>query len=141
LHAESRTRQRAADAAVLAGGALLVVCAFLPWVRRGPGHSLHGHDLVDAVVALGNTVPGLSSMRLTIVWYLVPALGALTWVVFGIFGRRMHVLTIVAVLACVVGALAFVAFGRGVGFGDLALGAYFALVGALLCGAGGVIRA
>src|SRR6185312_11498541 len=72
-------REHLADGALLVGGAALLVSAFLPWAARGPGHSLHGHALVDAVVALGNTVPGMSAARLTVLWYLVPACGALAW--------------------------------------------------------------
>jgi hypothetical protein len=125
-------RARAADGLLLAGGALLVAAAFLPWVRRGPGRSLHGNDLADAVVALGNNVPGLSGARLAVLWYLVPACGALTWVAFGVSGRASRTTRAVAVAAIVVAGAVTVAFGRAVGFGDLGLGPLVASVGALL---------
>jgi hypothetical protein len=121
---------------MLLGGALLVASAFLPWVRRGPGRTLHGHDLVDAVVALGNNVPGLSSGRLAVLWYLVPALGAATWAAVGLLGRASRTARVVAGVGAAVAALTVVAFGRVAGFGDLGLGALAALVGAgaLACG-------
>jgi hypothetical protein len=124
-------RHRAGEAFVLAGGALLVASAFLPWVRHGPGRSLHGHALVDAVIALGNNVPGLSSARLTILWYFVPAFGTLAWVAVGAFGRRPIVVRIVASGALLAAVVAAVAFGRAVGFADLGTGPVVALLGAL----------
>jgi len=117
---------------VLAGGALLVGSAFLPWVRHGPGHSLHGHALADAVIALGNNVPGLSGARLTILWYLVPALGACTWVALGLFSNRPVVVRVVALGALVVAAGATLAFGHAIGFGDLGSGPAVAVLGAAL---------
>jgi hypothetical protein len=116
---------------VLAGGALLLVSALLPWVRRGPGRSLHGHALVDAVVALGNNLPGLSSARLTVGWYLVPAFGALAWIALGLLGRTSIVTRVVASATLVVVAFVDVVFGRVVGFGDLGSGPLVALAGAL----------
>jgi hypothetical protein len=127
-------RSRVADACVVVGGALVLVSALLPWVRRGPGRSLHGHALVDAVVALGNNVPGLSSARLTIAWYLVPACGTLTWIALGLFGRRAVATRVVASVTVVVVVLVDIAFGRVVGFGDLGTGPLVALVGAALVG-------
>ena len=121
---------------MLAGGALLVGSAFLPWVRHGPGHSLHGHALADAVIALGNNVPGLSGARLTILWYLVPALGALTWIALGLFSNRPVVVRVVALCALVVAAGAAFAFGHAIGFGDLGSGPAVALAGAV-CSTGG----
>jgi hypothetical protein len=126
-------RSRVADACVLAGGALLLASAFLPWVRHGFGRSLHGHALVDAVIALGNNdVPGLSSARLTVAWYLVPACGALVWIALGLFGRRSLVARLLASVTLVIVVVVDLVFGRTVGFGDLGVGPVVALGGALL---------
>jgi hypothetical protein len=130
-------RRHLADAVALAGGVLLVVSAWLPWVRRGPGRSLHGHALADAVVALANNdVPGVSAGRLAVGWYLVPILGALTWIVVGVAHSWPRVQVGYAVATFVVVGLIVVAFGRVVGFGDLGLGALVAAAGALLVPAG-----
>jgi hypothetical protein len=119
---------RRADAVALLGGAALVVSPLLRWVRRGPGHTLSGRDMIDAVVALGGDVPGLSAARLAIVWYLVPAMGAAVWIAVGLHrGRRT-----VAAGAGVVTALAVVGFASLSGIA--ALGA-----GAILAGVGGVL--
>jgi hypothetical protein len=112
----------------------VLVSAWLPWVRRGPGRSLHGHALVDAVVALGNNVPGLSSARLTVGWYLVPACGALVWIALGLFGRRAVATRVVASATLAVVAVVTFVFGRVAGFGDLGTGPLVALVGAALVG-------
>jgi hypothetical protein len=117
---------------------MLVASAFLPWVRRGPGHSLHGHALVDAVLALGNNLPGVHGASLTVFWYLVPAFGALTWVALGLSRRAV---TPIAIAALAVTALVVVAFGRAVGFGDLGSGPLLAIIGATVATAGAVIRA
>ena len=86
----------AADAAYLVGGGALFASAFLQWVARGTGSGLRGHDLVDAVVALGREVPLLSTGRLTILWYLVPALGTASWIACGLTGARSRASRIVA---------------------------------------------
>ena len=79
-------RTRVAEVLCVGGGAALLVSAFTHWVRRGPGSRLRGHDLVDTLVALGRDLPGLSSARLTVLWYLVPALGAASWISVGLTG-------------------------------------------------------
>jgi hypothetical protein len=61
--------------------------------------------------------------------------------VFGVFGRGTRLLLVVTSVAFVAGALAFVAFGRAVGFGDLGLGAHAALLGGVVAGVGGAVRA
>ena len=78
----SRRRALIADGCFLVGGAALVASAFLHWIARGAGSGLRGHALVDALIALGKHVPALSAGRLTILWYLVPASGALAIILF-----------------------------------------------------------
>jgi hypothetical protein len=127
---------RAVDAVYLAGGGALFASAFLQWVNRGPGSGLRGHDLVDTVVALGRNVPALSTGRLTILWYLVPALGAASWIACGLRGARHRSSRIVAGAALVVVAIVAVAFVRFVGVDDLGWGPKVAVTGGLvLCGA------
>ncbi len=107
-----RPRSLVADACYLTGGAAMVASAFVHWVSRGPGSGLRGHRLVDAVVALGNNVPALSGGRLTVVWYLVPALGAAAWIVCGITGARSTAARAVGIAALLVTLLALVSFAR-----------------------------
>jgi hypothetical protein len=123
---------------VLAGAAL-IFSAFLPWVRHGPGHTLHGHALVDTVVALGNTVPGLSAARLTVLWYVIPAAGALVWVTIGALGPGSLATRIVAVISLFAALGAFLAFGHALGFGALGTGAFFALGGGLVAVTGAFV--
>lgn len=123
-----------ADGVYLAGGAALLASAFIQWVARGEGSGLRGHALVDAVIALGRHVPALSVGRLTILWYLVPALGAASWIVCGLTGPRSRASRSVAGAAFVMSAFAFTAFVRLVGFGRLGWGPKVALIGAVaLC--------
>ena len=83
----TRDRRRiAADALVVCGGGALVVSAFAHWVRRGNGSGLRGHALVDAIIAVGRHFPGMSGARLTVLWYLVPAAGAASWIATGLRG-------------------------------------------------------
>jgi hypothetical protein len=123
---------RAVDTAYLAGGAALFASAFLQWVTRGPGSGLRGHDLVDTVVALGRHVPALSSGRLTILWYLVPALGAASWIAGGLRGAQSRAGRIVAGTALVVTVIVGVAFVRFVGLNKLGWGPKVAVAGALV---------
>jgi hypothetical protein len=110
-------------------------------VRRGPGRTLHGHALVDTIIALGREVPGFSSARLTIAWYLVPTLGALVWVALGLAGRTATVTRAVAVSAAVVTLVVVLGFGRAAGFADLGAGVAVALAGAGCVAAGSLVRA
>ena len=89
--ARSRRIAPLADGAFLAGGVALLASAFVRWVASGTGSGLRGHALVDALVALGRDVPGLSINRLTILWYLVPAFGTASWIAWGLGGRRSRV--------------------------------------------------
>jgi hypothetical protein len=126
-----RARFGVADGVYLVGGAALVVSAFLSWVARGPGSGLHGHDLVDTVVALGNNVPALSAGRLTIVWYLLPALGAAGWIAFGLVGARALAGRIIAAAGALMAAFTFGIFVRLVGWDRLGWGPKVALLGGI----------
>ena len=119
----ARRRLLVADGCYLAGGAALVASAFLRWIARGAGSGLRGHALVDALVALGKHVPALSSGRLTILWYLVPGLGAVSWIVCG-------------VAALVVVLVADAAFRQLAGSARLGWGPKVALLGGLALCAG-----
>ena len=99
---------------------------------------MRGHKLIDAIVALGRHVPALSAGRLTLLWYLIPALGAASWIVFGLHHDRARstVAGVVALAALVVTALAYIAFRGFVGAARLGTGPKLALLGGvLLCGA------
>src|SRR6185312_13552599 len=110
-------------------GALLFGSAFVHWISRGPGSGLRGHALVDAVVALGGHVPALSAARLTVLWYLVPALGTAAWIACGFTGPRSLTSRIVAVSALVVSLVSFVAFAHMAGTAHLGWGPKLALAG------------
>ena len=129
-------RTRVAEVLCVGGGAALLASAFTHWVRRGPGSRLRGHDLVDALVALGRDLPGLSSARLTVLWYLVPALGAAGWISVGLTGPASRWTRGVAIAAVVVSVLALFAFARLAGWRDLGVGAPLAVAGALALLAG-----
>ncbi len=122
---------RLADLCYLAGGAALVASAFLHWVARGAGSGLRGHALIDALVALGKHVPALSVGRLTIVWYLVPALGAAGWIVFGVAGRG-RAARVVALGALAVVVTVDVAFRQLAGTARLGWGPKVALAGGIV---------
>lgn len=125
-----------ADACALVGGAALVASAFLHWIARGAGSGLRGHALIDALVSLGRSVPALSAGRLTILWYLVPALGAASWVSFGVFGPRSRVTRGVSLAALVVAVVTFIAFTHLAGLARLGAGPKVALAGGVLLFAG-----
>jgi hypothetical protein len=123
-------RTRVAEVLCVGGGAALLVSAFTHWVRRGPGSRLRGHELVDTLVALGRDLPGLSSARLTVLWYLVPALGAASWISVGLTGPASRWTRSVAIAAVIVSVLALFAFARLAGWRDLGVGAPLAVGGA-----------
>jgi hypothetical protein len=123
-------RRFLAELAYVAGGGALFGSAFVRWVARGAGSGLRGHALVDAVVALGGTVPGLSIGRLTVLWYLVPALGAASWIACGLTGPRSRASRIVASLALVTTVLVVAVFVHLVGAARLDWGPKLALAGA-----------
>ena len=132
----ARRRAIVADACALAGGAALVASAFLHWVARGAGSGLRGHALVDALVAVGRSVPAFSAGRLTILWYLIPALGAASWIAFGLFGPRSRTARGIAVAAVVVVLATTGAFVHLAGRARLGWGPKVALLGCVLLVAG-----
>jgi hypothetical protein len=132
----ARRRAIVADACTLAGGAALVASSFMHWISRGAGSGLRGHALVDALVALGRNVPALSAGRLTVLWYLVPALGAASWIAFGVFGPRSRTVRGVALAAAIVVLLTTAAFVHLAGRARLGWGPKVALLGCVLLLAG-----
>jgi hypothetical protein len=124
----------AADACFLVGGGVLFASTFLQWVARGPGSGLRGHALVDAIVALGRHVPALSSGRLTILWYLVPALGTASWIACGLGGSRSRASRVIAGAALVVTLVVAAAFVHLVGISRLGWGPKVAVAGAVALG-------
>ncbi len=111
---------------MLAGGSALLVSPFVQWVRRGPGNTFSGREMIDAVVALGTSLPGLSAARLAVAWYLVPAFGATLFIAVGV-GRLRRT---AAVAATGVSALVFVGFTTLAGISNLGLGPWLAVAGA-----------
>ena len=135
----ARRRAVLADVCYLGGGALLVGSAFLHWIARGAGSGLRGHALVDAIVALGKHVPALSAGRLTVVWYLVPALGAVSWIVFGVAGARSRSARIAALAALVIALIAAGAFRQLAGTARLGWGPKIALLGGVMLAMGACV--
>jgi hypothetical protein len=119
-----------ADGCYLAGGAALLASTFLRWVASGSGSGLRGHALVDALVALDRDVPALSTGRLTILWYLIPALGAASWIVCGLGGPRSRASRALACSALAMTVLTVGVFVRVVGLGRLGWGPKVAVAGA-----------
>lgn len=136
MHEGARRRALVADGCYLVGGAALVASAFLHWIARGAGSGLRGHALVDAIVALGKHVPALSAGRLTVLWYLVPALGAASWIAFGIAGARSRGTRIVALGALVTVVVAAAAFRQLAGTARLGWGPKVALLGGVMLAVG-----
>ncbi len=123
-----------ADGCYLAGGGALFLSAFLHWAASGPGSGLRGHALVDAVVALGRSVPVLSTGRLTILWYLVPALGTASWVGCGLSGAHSRASRIIAAGAFVVSVVVGAAFVHLLTWSRVGWGPVVAVTGAIaLC--------
>jgi hypothetical protein len=126
----------AGDACYLAGGAALVTSAYVHWVARGAGSGLRGHRLIDTIVALGRHVPAFSAGRLTVIWYLIPVLGAASWIAFGLQHERSRSLAarVIAVAALGATVLAYLGFRAFVGPARLGWGPKLAVIGALaLC--------
>lgn len=118
--------------AVAANG-LLVASAFLPWLRRGAGSSLRGHELADVILALRPTVSALRSGWLAALWYAIPICGAIGWVLLGVTHPHRPRLPWLpralggVALAC---TLAFVAVAaRATDLGTVGTGAYAAFAG------------
>jgi hypothetical protein len=128
-------RALVAELAYVAGGGALLASAFVRWVARGAGSGLRGHALVDAVVALGGTMPGLSIARLTVLWYLVPALGAAGWITCGLTGPRSRESRVVATVALVTTAVIAGVFVHVVGVARLGWGPKLAFGGAVVLAA------
>ena len=92
---------------------------------------MRGYHLVDALVGLGRAVPGLSGGRLTLLWYLVPACAALSWIVYGLAKPGGRAVRAVGAATVVVVGLVLAAFVRAVGVRGAGLGAALALAGAI----------
>jgi hypothetical protein len=123
-------RRVVADTLVVLGGAALVASAFAHWVSEGAGSGLRGHALVDAIIAVGRHLPGLSAARITVLWYLVPASGAASWVALGLQSAGSRTTRVVAVVAAVVTAGSVAAIGALAGYAKLGFGAWLAVLGA-----------
>jgi hypothetical protein len=139
LNVPANWRVHTAEALCVIGGGALLASAFTHWVRRGPGSSLRGHELVDTIVSLGRSVPGMSSARLTVLWYLVPALGALAWIVVGLRGASSRWTLGVAIAAATVSVMTSLAFARLTGLSDLGIGPALAVGGACMLLAGALL--
>ena len=123
-------RHVVADALVVLGGAALLASAFAHWVSEGAGSGLRGHALVDAIIAVGRHLPGLSAARITLLWYLVPASGAASWVALGLRGAASRATRVVAIIAAVATLGSVAAIGGLVGYSKLGFGAVLAFTGA-----------
>ena len=126
----AKVSTRAADGLCLVGGGALLCSTFVYWVREGAGSRLRGHELIDTLVSLGNSFPGASAARLTVLWYLVPALGAATWLTVGLTDARSRATRAIAIATIVVVAIVVMAFVRLAGRSDLGLGPWLAILGA-----------
>jgi hypothetical protein len=124
-------RRVVADGSIVLGGASLVLSAFAHWVSRGAGSSLRGHAMVDAIIAVGRHLPGLSAARVTVLWYLVPASGAASWIALGLWGAASRATRVVAIVSAVATAGSIAAIGALAGYAKLGIGAWLALAGAV----------
>ncbi len=129
-------RRVAADTLVVGGGSALLLSAFVHWVSSGDGSGLRGHALIDAVIAVGRHVPGMSTTRLTVLWYLVPALGAGSLIAAGSRGAGSGAARVVALASVLAVAASVGTFGWLVGFSRLGRGAWLSVAGAVAVAAG-----
>jgi hypothetical protein len=127
-----RTRAPIADGIYLVGGGALFASAFVHWVTRGPGSASIGHKLIDEIVALGKHVPELSAARLTVFWYLLPALGAIGWIVVGFRGTNSWWARGVGIAAFACAFLVVLAFQQLVTIHRFSWGPWLALGGGVL---------
>jgi hypothetical protein len=134
----THARRRVADGGFVVGGALMLVSAFVPWVRRGAGSTLHGHALIDTIAAVGHQHGyGTATTLLAIAWYAIPACGALAWVVVG-FDVHGATGRAVAAIACVITAVVDVFFATKVGT-RAGSGVYAAALGAVTLAVSAVV--
>jgi hypothetical protein len=123
-------RRHARDFGFVAGGALLVISSLCFWVSSGAGSTLRGHALIDAIESLSHGHSSAWTTVLTLVWYAVPACGALAWIVVGFgdpqgpSGRALAIAT--AVIVATIDVYFFAKVGSRAG-----LGVYLAAAGAL----------
>ncbi len=124
----------APDLCFASGALALLSAAFLHWVRRGPGAALRGHDLIDAIARIAQRTQfgGWQVALLTIVWYLVPATGALAWLVVGFGAPHARSGRAVAALALIATSLAVGAIGFRLHWNRLGIGADAAILGTIL---------
>ncbi len=127
-------RARASDACFVLGGVALLSAAFLHWVRRGPGAALRGHELIDAAARVANRVDGggWQVTALTIVWYLIPASGALAWVVVGFGDPKGRSGKAVAGIATLATSISVAGLGTQLQWSRLGPGTVAASLGATL---------
>ena len=104
--------------------------AFAHWVSRGDGSGLRGHALIDALIAVGRHLPGLSTARLPSSGISYRRRGALSWIATGLHGAGDRTTRIVAAVSVVSVAASLVAFGFLVGFAHLGIGSWLAVAGA-----------
>ncbi len=134
-------RARAADVCFGVGGAALLSAALLRWVRRGPGATLRGHDLIDTVARLAHhaQVGRPLVIAVTIGWYCVPAAGAMAWVVVG-FSRPKRIYgRLVTALSAASTTTAVALLGTRLHWTNVSFGAYAAIIGTVLLLAGTTI--
>ncbi len=131
-------RRRAGDAAFVVGGALLALSALLHWVSRGNGSTLRGHALMDAIESLSHGRSSAPVTLLTVLWYAVPACGALAWIVVGFGDPRGPSGRATAVAALAVTAAVDTYFWVKVGT-RAGPGVYVAAAGAIALALGTVV--
>ena len=103
-------------------------------MRRGPGAALRGHELIDAAARVANRFDGggWQVTALTIGWYLIPASGALAWVVVGFGNPRGRSGRTVAFLAVATTTMTVATIGTKLQWSRLGPGAFAASTGATL---------
>jgi hypothetical protein len=76
----------------------------------------------------------------SVIWYLVPACGAVAWIACGLRGARSVWARAVSAVAVVVTVLAYVAFAHLARAARLGWGPKLALAGAVTCAAASWVR-
>ena len=100
------------------------------WVRSGAGSTLRGHALIDTLNSLAHGQSSAWVTVLTLLWYAVPACGALAWIVVGFGDPRARSGRATALAAVIVTATIDVYFFTKVGT-RVGAGVYLAAAGAL----------
>ncbi len=128
--------RRAASWLVGLGAAAVVASGFLPWLHLGRDYS--GYRLSRLVRELGDDYPLVPPSWVGVVWWVVPVLAVVCWVVL-FAGARPGVRPVHGALGLALVAVALTFLGVAVHYGRATSGQVVAVAGALAIVAGALV--